>query len=103
MEKTLVTNIKRKPIHFLGFTYKVTRGGTAMRGYKPVVKPQADRLNRKMEEVLKDISFLQRSMDKAESVDRINRINATNVRKSEDSSTTTVLPTMSIWKWHAMG
>ena len=76
MEKTLVTNIKRKPIHFLGFTYKVTRGGTAMRGYKPVVKPQADRLNRKMEEVLKDISFLQRSMDKAESVDRINRINA---------------------------
>lgn len=76
MEKTLVTNIKRKPIHFLGFTYKVTRGGTAMREYKPVVKPQADRLNRKMEEVLKDISFLQRSMDKAESVDRINRINA---------------------------
>lgn len=76
MEKTLVTNIKRKPIHFLGFTYKVTREGTAMRGYKPVVKPQADRLNRKMEEVLKDISLLQRSMDKAESVDKINRINA---------------------------
>ncbi len=76
MEKTLVTNIKRKPIYFLGFTYKVTQEGTAMRGYKPVVKPQSDRLQRKMEEVLKDISFLQIAMDKMTTVDKINRINA---------------------------
>lgn len=76
MEKTLITNIKRKPIHFLGFTYKVTREGTAMRGYKPVVKPQADRLSRKMEGVLKDISLLKLSMNKEATVDKINRINA---------------------------
>ena len=44
-EKTLITNIKRKPIHFLGFTYKVHKEGTKMRGYKPVTKPQTDRLD----------------------------------------------------------
>lgn len=74
-EKTLITNIKRKPIHFLGFTYKVVREGTKMRGYKPVTKPQRERLDRKMQEVLKDIGMLEISMPKEETMDKINRIN----------------------------
>lgn len=74
-EKTLITNIKRKPIHFLGFTYKVVREGTKMRGYKPVTKPQRERLDRKMQEILKDIGMLEISMPKEETVDKISRIN----------------------------
>lgn len=74
-EKTLITNIKRKPIHFLGFTYKVVREGTKMRGYKPVTKPQTERLDLKMQEVLKDIGKLEMSMPKEVTMDKINRIN----------------------------
>ena len=74
-EKTLITNIKRKPIHFLGFTYKVVKEGTKMRGYKPVTKPQMERLDRKMREVIKDIGMLSVSMTKEKTVDKINRIN----------------------------
>ncbi len=75
-EKTLITNIKQKPIHFLGFTYKVTREGTAMNGYKPVVKPQPDRLERKMEEVIDDIKTLGSSMDSMTAIAKINSVNA---------------------------
>lgn len=74
-EKTLITNIKRKPIHFLGFTYKVHKEGTKMRGYKPVTKPQADRLDIKMREILKDIGRLEIAMPKAMTMDKMNRIN----------------------------
>jgi len=74
-EKTLITNIKRKPIHFVGFTYKVVREGAKMRGYKPVTKPQQERLDRKMQEVLKDIGKLEMAMPKEMTVDKINRIN----------------------------
>ena len=74
-EKTLITNIKRKPIHFLGFTYKVVKEGTKMRGFKPVTKPQQERLDRKMSEVIKDIGLLSISMSKEDTVDAINRVN----------------------------
>ncbi len=75
-EKTLITNIKRKPIHFLGFTYKVHKEGTKMRGYKPVTKPQQDRLDRKMTEICDDIRFLRLAMPKEEIVEKISLINA---------------------------
>lgn len=75
-EKTLITNIKRKPIQFLGFTYKVVREGTKMRGYKPVTKPQQDRLDRKMNEICDDIRLLSLAMPKEETVEKISLINA---------------------------
>lgn len=76
VDKTLITNIKQKPIHFLGFTYKVVREGTKMRGYKPVTKPQKDRLDRKVTEICNDIRFLRIAMSKEETVEKISLINA---------------------------
>lgn len=46
-----------------------------MRGYKPVTKPQMERLDRKMQEAIKDIGMLSVSMTKEKTVDKINRIN----------------------------
>ncbi|MEB3103306.1 group II intron reverse transcriptase/maturase [Ferviditalea candida] len=58
-EKTLITNVRKKPIRFLGFTYKVTKG-KARKGFIARTRPNPQRLKDKVEEIRKDIRNLRK-------------------------------------------
>jgi len=49
-EKTKITNIKKKPIHFVGFTFKVVKG-KSRKGYVTRTKPNPERLKAKVKEI----------------------------------------------------
>lgn len=49
-EKTLITDVRRKHIHFLGYEYKVVPG-KAKKGYIPRTLPDRKRLKRKVDEI----------------------------------------------------
>jgi RNA-directed DNA polymerase len=53
-EKTVITNLRKKPIHFVGFEYKVIRG-RSRHGYVPKTSPDRHRLKSKVKEIHKKI------------------------------------------------
>ena len=53
-EKTLITDIRKKYIKFLGYEYKVVPG-KARKGYIPRTIPERDRLRRKTDKIAHDI------------------------------------------------
>ena len=59
-EKTVITDIRKKPIHFLGFTFKV-RKGKSRTGYIVSTSPDPQRLKAKVSETLRNIKGLKRS------------------------------------------
>lgn len=75
-EKTLITNIKEKPIHFVGFTYKVIKEPRMRKGYKPVVRPQQERIDKKLLEIIQDIKMLRLPMTKENLIESISKINS---------------------------
>lgn len=75
-EKTLITNIKEKPIHFVGFTYKVIKEPSMRKGYKPVVRPQQERIDKKLLEIIQDIKMLRLPMTKENLIESISKINS---------------------------
>ena len=75
-EKTLITNIKEKPIHFVGFTYKVIKEPSMRKGYKPVVRPQQERIDKKLLEIIQDIKMLRLPMTKDNLIESISKINS---------------------------
>ncbi|MDU6333782.1 MAG: group II intron reverse transcriptase/maturase [Enterobacter hormaechei] len=75
-EKTLITNIKEKPIHFVGFTYKVIKKPSMRKGYKPVVRPQQERIDKKLLEIIQDIKMLRLPMTKENLIESISKINS---------------------------
>jgi len=74
-EKTFITNIKEKPIKFLGFTYKVIPG-KSRKGYITKTRPDPDKLKTKTKEIRKEIKQLRKISDKNQLIHQINIINS---------------------------
>ena len=74
-EKTLVTDIRKKHIKFLGYEFKMVRG-KSRRGYIPRTIPDRDRLKRKVDKIAEDIKKIPRNYSRERMVDAINRINS---------------------------
>ncbi|MCL6477861.1 MAG: group II intron reverse transcriptase/maturase [Peptococcaceae bacterium] len=79
-EKTCITNIRKKPIHFLGFTFKVVKEKSDS-GYITRTNPDPARLVTKVGEIRQQIKRLKRINPETKRgkdflVDGINRVNS---------------------------
>jgi len=74
-EKTLITDIRKKYIKFLGYEFKMVRG-KSRRGYIPRTIPDRDRLKRKAEKIAEDIKKIPRNYSREQMIGAINRINS---------------------------
>ena len=75
MEKTLITDIRKKYIGFLGYEYKVVRG-KSRKGYIPRTIPNRERLKRKVAEIHKNIVSIPRNVSRDIIVQRMHLINS---------------------------
>ncbi len=74
-EKTLITDIRKKYIKFLGYEFKMVRG-KSRRGYIPRTIPDRDRLKRKVDKIAHDIKKIPRHYSREKMIGAINRINS---------------------------
>ena len=74
-EKTLITDIRKRYIKFLGYEFKMVRG-KSRRGYIPRTIPDRDRLKRKAEKIAEDIKKIPRNYSREQMIGAINRINS---------------------------
>jgi len=74
-EKTLITNVREKEIHFLGFSYKQVPSGRARKGYITRTRPNKERLKSKVNELRKRIRMIRRFNGK-QLVNEINNLNS---------------------------
>ena len=74
-EKTLITDVRKKHIHFLGYEYKVVKGKGA-RGYITRTRPDRDRLQRKVDATAQEIKDIPHNKSKEEVINEINRLNS---------------------------
>lgn len=74
-EKTLITDIRKKHIKFLGYEFKMVRG-KSRRGYIPRTIPNRDRLKQKVDKIAKDIKKIPRNYSREQLIDAINRVNS---------------------------
>ena len=74
-EKTLITDIRRRHIKFLGYEFKVVRG-KAKRGYISRTLPDRNRLKRQVDELAEEIKKIPKNYSKEQLVAEINRINS---------------------------
>ena len=74
-EKTLITDIRKKYIKFLGYEFKMVRG-KSRRGYIPRTIPDRDRLKRKAEKIAENIKNIPRNYSREQLIGAINRINS---------------------------
>lgn len=74
-EKTVITNIRKKPIRFLGFTYKLIKGKSKT-GYVTNTKPDENRLRKKLHDIRKEIVALKKENDREKLIHKINLINS---------------------------
>ena len=74
-EKTLITDIRKKCIRFLGFEFKMIRG-KSKRGYTTRTKPDRDRLKREVDEIAESIKHIPRNCSREQVLDAINRVNS---------------------------
>lgn len=74
-QKTLITDIRKRPIKFLGFEIKAIKG-KAKKGHILVSKPNQQRLEEKVNEVHKTIKKIKRATKKEDLIHWINLINA---------------------------
>jgi len=72
--KTVITDIRKRPIHFLGFEFSVTPG-KARQGYIPRTKPSKDRIKAKVKELHRYIKTIRKSPDTKTLFFRIERVN----------------------------
>lgn len=75
LEKTLITDIRRNYIHFLGFEFKVVPG-KAKKGYVARSLPNRDRLKVKVASIAHDIKVIPRNYSKEQLLNEIFRINS---------------------------
>ncbi|MBF7084620.1 HNH endonuclease [Desulfallas sp. Bu1-1] len=73
-DKTLITNIRKRPIHFLGFRYKQIPGKSKT-GWIPCTRPDDERLKAKIDELRKQIKQL-RKYNGEQLIHQINVINS---------------------------
>lgn len=74
-EKTLVTDVRKKPIKFLGYEFKMIPG-KSRRGYIPRTSPDKERLNRKVDKITEEIRKIPQEYSKEQMVGAINQINS---------------------------
>ena len=74
-EKTLITDIRKKYIKFLGYEFKMVRG-KSRRGYIPRTIPDRDRLKRKAEKIAGSIKKIPHNYSREQMIGAINRINS---------------------------
>lgn len=74
-EKTLITDIRKKHIRFLGYEFKMVPG-KSRRGYIPRTLPDRDRLKRKVNQIAEEIKKIPANYSKEQLISEINRINS---------------------------
>ena len=74
-EKTLITDVRRQHIHFLGYEYKVLRGN-GLKGYITKTTPDRERLQRKVDTIADEIKAISQSNSREEVIKEINRVNS---------------------------
>lgn len=74
-EKTLITDVRKQYIHFLGYEYKVVKG-KAKYGYISRTLPDRERLQRKVDAIAKDIKEIPYHASREQAIKEINRINS---------------------------
>ena len=74
-EKTLITDVRKKYIKFLGYEFKNVRG-KAKKGYITRTIPDRKRLKRKVDEIVESIRKIPRNYSREKMIDAINRINS---------------------------
>lgn len=74
-EKTLITNVRKKRIHFLGYSLKMVKG-RANKGYTCSAIPNQQRLESKISELRKDIRRLKFCPDKESLIVDLSKINS---------------------------
>ena len=74
-EKTLITDVRKKYIKFLGYEFKMVRG-KARWGYIPRMIPDRNRLKRKVDEIAADIKKIPGNYSREQMIGEINRINS---------------------------
>ncbi|MGX8705292.1 MAG: group II intron reverse transcriptase/maturase, partial [bacterium] len=74
-EKTLITDVRKRYVQFLGFEYKVVPG-KSRKGYIPRTIPNRARLKRKAEEIRKNLLAIPRNVSKEIVVDAIHKVNS---------------------------
>ncbi len=74
-EKTLITDIRKKYIKFLGYQFKIVPG-KAKKGYISRTIPDKDRLKQKVDTIVKDIKKIPRNYSREQMIRAINRINS---------------------------
>ena len=74
-EKTLITDIRKKYIKFLGYQFKIVPG-KAQKGYISRTIPDKGRLKRKIDTIAKDIKKIPRNYSREQMIQAINRINS---------------------------
>ncbi len=74
-EKTLITDVRRKYIKFLGFQFKLVPG-KAKKGYISRTLPDKDRLKRKVHEIAECIKKIPRHYSIEQLIGEIDRINS---------------------------
>lgn len=74
-EKTFITNVREKPIHFLGHEYKQVPHGKSKSGWKTQTRPDKNRLQVKVREIRRQTKELRR-YDGPQLVHQINVLNS---------------------------
>ena len=74
-EKTLITDVRKRYIQFLGYEYKVVRGNSR-KGYIPRTIPNRKRLKRKIEEIHTNIVSIPANINRDVVIQKIHLINS---------------------------
>lgn len=74
-EKTLITDVRRKHIHFLGYELKMIPGNSRT-GYITKTIPDRERLQRKVDSIAESIKKIPRNFSKEQFIGEINCINS---------------------------
>ncbi len=74
-EKTLITDIRKKYIKFLGYEFKMVRG-KSRRGYISRTIPDRGRLKRKVDQIAEEIKNIPKCYSREQLIGEINRINS---------------------------
>jgi RNA-directed DNA polymerase len=75
MEKTIITDVRKKYIHFLGYEYKVVRGKSKT-GYITRTLPDRIRLKNKVDLIAKEIKGIPLDASREQAITKINIINS---------------------------
>mgnify|MGYP002510098779 FL=1 len=74
-EKTLITDLRKKYIKFLGYEFKMVRG-KARQGYISRTIPDRDRLKRKADSIAAEIKAIPECYSREQMIGAINRVNS---------------------------